>query len=267
MWGVKTKGNCEVKTLKKHGVLVIAHGSSKKDWVQLVDEAVNQVDIDLPVVSCFLEMVEYRSIPDGIRQLEGQGVNEIIAVPLFVSSGSTHIEEISYSLGLNLHPKLENEEEPFKINAVVRVCNAMDDHPLISKILIERAKEMSIDPKQEIVLLVGHGSELEGFKEVWEKGMASLAVKIHQEVGFAAVSYATMQPDNLHYRLRTLSRKNRVLVLPMFLSEGYFTRKMIPSRMEGLNYVYTGKTYLPHPYISQWIEGVVLKQCAIQKEV
>ncbi|MBA4495535.1 sirohydrochlorin chelatase [Paenactinomyces guangxiensis] len=253
--------------MKHRGVLVIAHGSSKQDWVELVDQAVKQVQLDYPVATAFLEMVEGRSIPDGIKELEEQGVTEVIAVPLFVSSGSTHIEEISYLLGLNQHPKVEVEEEPFEINAKVRLCPAMDDHPLISDILVERAGEMSVNPAEEVILLVGHGSDVEGFKQLWEKGMDSLAKQIRRKLGFSDAVLATIHPDNLHRRLSECSRNNRVLVLPLFLSEGYFTRKVLPSRMEGLDYVYTGKTYLPSPLISRWIEAVVNEEISNKEAV
>ncbi|SEM91933.1 sirohydrochlorin chelatase [Lihuaxuella thermophila] len=253
--------------MKQRGVLVIAHGSSKKDWVELVDRAVSQVQLDMPVMTSFLEMVEGRSIQDGIDALESQGVTEIIAVPLFVSSGSTHIEEIGYLLGVNKHPAIEVDEEPLQIKARIRMCPAMDDHPLIRDILLERAKEMSVKPEEEVVLLVGHGSDVEGFKQIWEKGMASLAEQIRTEVGFAGAALATMHPDNLHQQLSKWSKEYRVLVLPLFLSEGYFTRKVIPSKMEGLDYVYTGKTYLPSPLISRWIEAVVREELSKKEAV
>lgn len=246
---------------------MIAHGSSKKDWVKLVERAVDQVQLDDPVVTCFLEMVEGRSIPDGIKELEAQGVTEMIVVPLFVSSGSTHIEEISYLLGINKAPKLEMDEQPLEIKADVCLCPAMDDHPLIAEILIERAKEMSTDPAEEVVLLVGHGSDVDGFQQIWEKVMESLAAQIRQEGGFADAAFATIHPDNLHQQLSRLSRNHRVIVLPLFLSEGYFTRNVIPSRMEGLNYTYTGKTYLPSPLISRWIEAVVHEEMATKEVV
>ncbi len=47
------------------GVLIISHGSRNREWVRLVDEAV-----------------------------ERMSVTEMIVVPLFVSSGSKHVEEI-----------------------------------------------------------------------------------------------------------------------------------------------------------------------------
>lgn len=249
---------------KRRGALVIAHGSSKPEWVELVDRAVSDVAIGMPVVTSFLEMVEGRSILDGIHELESRGVNEIVAVPLFVSSGSTHIEEIRYLLGLTQHPKIEMDQPPFTIRAEVTLCQAMDDHPLINQILLERALEMSEQPEREVVLLVGHGSEGAEFAQLWESGMMSLAQQLYQAGGFARVEYATLHPDNLYERLQKLSQSNHVLVLPLFLSEGYFTRKVIPSRLEDLTYTYTGKTYLPSSLISRWIESIIHQEVAKQ---
>jgi sirohydrochlorin cobaltochelatase len=243
--------------MRRGGVLVIAHGSSNSDWVELVDQAVAEVRLGLPIVTSFLEMVAGRTIPEGIRQLAEQGVTEIVAVPLFVSSGSTHMEEIGYRLGLIRNPRLQIKQEPWQIEAHIQLCQAMDDHPLITQILRERAHEMSTNPEEEAILLVGHGSELAGFRQVWEKGMASLAVQLHQELGVAKASFCMLHPDQLRQCLQVLNRDYRVLLLPLFLSEGYFTRKVIPSKIAGLDTVYTGKTYLPSPLISRWIEAVV----------
>jgi sirohydrochlorin ferrochelatase len=245
--------------VKKRGILVIAHGSNKPEWVELVDRAVSQVRADMPVAIGFLEMVEGRSIPDGIRELEAQAVDEIIVVPLFVSSGSTHIEEIGHALGVIREPKIGVEGEPLPIRAKVTLCPAMDDHPLIAQILLDRAGEMSTYPREEALLLVGHGSEVPGFKEKWEKGMENLAKWLKEEMRFARTAYASLHPDNLRERAESLSQSHRVLVVPLFLSEGYFTRKVIPSRLKGLNVHYTGKTYLPSPFVSRWIEAVAMR--------
>lgn len=238
-------------------MLIIAHGSSKADWVHLVDHAVDQVQLEIPVVTSFLEMVEGRFIADGLRKLEGMGIEEIIVVPLFVSSGSTHIDEISYLLGIKKEIPFEIDEDPIHTDAKIVMCNPMDDHPLIAEILSSRIEELSQNSQEEVLLLVGHGSELDGFRQQWEKNAGSLAIQLKKRFGFKAVSYAFMHPDCLHKRLKALSRKSKVIVQPLFLSEGYFTRKVIPSRMEGLDYQYTGKTYLPNPLISRWIEDVV----------
>lgn len=244
------------------GILVIAHGSSNSEWVEMVDQAVIRVDIDLPMVTSFLEMVEGRSIQEGIDQLEKMGVTHIIAVPLFVSKGSTHIQEIRYLLGLEQEIPLEVDDEPLVIHAEISLAPPMDDHSLILQIVEKRVQELSSLPEEEVVLLVGHGSKLDDFYTIWVEMMERMARHLQQLIGFKQVAYATLLPDQLAEQLKKYASAPTILV-PLFLSEGYFTKKVIPSRMEGIDCRYSGKTYLPDPLVSEWIKAVVLEMSVV----
>lgn len=246
--------------MKTYGVLVISHGSRNEEWVKLVDEAVQQVKLptEVPIVSSFLEIVEGRLIQDGIDQLEAEGVTDIITVPLFVSSGSIHVDEIRYALGLQEEPTLETDLTPFRIQVNISMCDPIDDDPIVANIMYSKIIELSERPEQEIVLLVGHGSKEEGFHEQWQQGMDNLAVMLKQLGGFAEVDTAMLLPNQLPGRMEWWQKhrpSHKLIIAPLFLSEGYFTEKVIPSRLEGLNYRYNGKTMLPSPQITHWMEG------------
>lgn len=245
--------------MKKSGALIIGHGSSNASWVDLVDQAVSTLDVPVPVVTCFLEQVEGRLIEDGIRQLESLGVNHIIAVPLFVASGSTHIDEIGYALGVH-HEKKEEAWERIETSADITYCPPMDDHPLVVEILQERIREISDDPQSEVLLLVGHGADDGEYHRKWESVLQRLAVTLRNELGFKGATYGTLHPDNVSNRVKAVSKKNRTIVLPLFLSEGYFTKNVIPSRLEGADSIYSGKTYLPHPMITQWMQETIERE-------
>lgn len=238
------------------GVLVIAHGSSNPSWVQRVDEAVKQVKTDGPLVTSFLEMVPGRSIEDGLRQLEEQGERTIRVLPLFVSEGSTHLEEIAYLLGLVKQPKISVDEPPIEHQVDLSLLPAMGAHPFIAQILVERARRLSVNPQEECLLLVGHGSEHPYFHERWVADAEELGEQILQEIPFASFSYAFLHPDQLR-AVAERESKRQVVCLPLFLSGGYFTRKVIPSRLEGLSVRYDGETYLPHTAIVRWMEEMI----------
>lgn len=244
------------------GVLVIAHGSSNPSWVQRVDEAVQQVKTDEPLVVSFLEMVPGRSIEDGLRQLEEQGERSIRVLPLFVSSGSTHVEEIAYLLGLVKKPKIPMDEPPIAHHAALSLLPTMGAHPLIAQILVDRARRLSTHPQEECLLLVGHGSEHPYFHKQWVADVEKLGEQIMQEVPFASFSYAFLHPD----QLRTVAQRESqrpVVCLPLFLSAGYFTRQVIPSRLEGLGIHYDGETYLPHSAIVRWMEEMIAMESRV----
>lgn len=242
-----------------YGVLVISHGSRSEEWVKLVDDAVAGVRLpaDVPIVSSFLEIVEGRLIQDGIAALEAQGVTDIIVVPLFISSGSTHIDEIRYALGVIPQPTVPTDMTPFTVRANIIFTSPIDDDPDIALILYEKIKGLSADPSREIVLLVGHGSMEKGFHLCWRRGLESLAARIKELGGFADADAAMLLPDQVRRKMNAWRKRkpgHRVIVAPLFLSEGYFTNRVIPERLNGFSYKYNGRAMLPHPLISRWME-------------
>jgi sirohydrochlorin ferrochelatase len=245
--------------MNKYGVLVISHGSRNADWVDLVDQAVNAVELNkgIPIYSSFLEIVEGRLIQDGIDSLQQQGVTDIIVVPLFVSSGSTHIDEISYALGVINEPNLATDMEPLHIQARIHFCTPIDDDADIAHIIYSKIQPLSFEPSREIVLLVGHGSMEKGFHLRWRKGLELLAERIKAVGGFEEVDVAMLLPDQVKRKMTWWQKhkpEHTVIVAPLFLSEGYFTNQVIPLRLRGFSYKYNGKAMLPHPLISRWIE-------------
>lgn len=245
--------------MSKFGILVISHGSRDPDWVRLVDEAVDAVSVPegVSVFASYLELVEGRLIQDGICSLEAQGVTDIIVIPLFVSSGSTHIDEISYALGVIPEPKLETDMEPFDIKSVIHFTSPIDDDPIIAEILVDKIRDLSEAPEREIVLLIGHGSAEDGFHQQWQKGLEKLAQRMRQLGGFDKADTAMLLPDQMKEKMAWWSRHkpgHTIVVAPLFLSEGYFTGNVIPSGLEGYAYKYNGRALLPSPLISRWME-------------
>ncbi|MCD8500864.1 MAG: cobalamin biosynthesis protein CbiX [Bacillaceae bacterium] len=236
------------------GVLIIAHGSSNLNWEQELDNTVQSVSSPCPITLSYLEFSEDKTIKRQIEALEELGVNHIIAIPLFISSGSTHIAEIEYMLGMSNVCQVETDVVPISTNAKITLCSPMDDHPLIVDLLINQLRQLSLTPSNEAVLLLGHGSDKEDFSEVWQDFLRRLEVKIKSSISFGTVTHVTMYHENLNQIARHLrSQFDRLIVLPLFLCEGYFTRKVIPKRLSDVDYI-IGSTYLPHPNVCKWIE-------------
>lgn len=241
------------------GVLVISHGSRNEEWVRLVDEAVAPLaqSLPYPVFSAFLEIVEGRLIQDGIDALERLGVSRIIVVPLFISSGSTHIEEIAWALGVKETCAFESDLEPIRVRAHILMCAPIDSDDECVEIVYEKLKPLSREPSRELVLVVGHGSDLPGFRERWSAVLEAAAEKLRVRGGFAAAEGMLLLPDQVSRQLahwRSERPELAVLVAPLFVSEGYFTAKVIPGRLEGHDVRYNGRSLLPHPLLTRWME-------------
>jgi len=239
------------------GILVIAHGSRDAQWVEAIDKVVQKVNTPFPIVVGYLELVPGRSISDGVKVLEQQGVKRMIVVPLFMTMGSTHLHEIQYALGLIEELTVPSDLEPIQSNMEIIWSSPLESHPLVLKITEEMARELSREPSEEIILLVGHGSEWPGFKERWDGLLQEIGHYLKHHVGFKAFSYATLKSKKLFKRSHALGRKNRVIVIPIFLGEGYFTGQVIPKELNRKSSNYSGKTLLPHPLITKWIEETI----------
>ncbi len=246
----------------KRGILVISHGSREAEWVQLVDHAVSAAASSarlggVPVVSSFLEIVDGRLIQDGIDELERLGVTDMLVLPLFVSSGSTHVDEIGQAFGLPWVSDLEGDLGTFRVNASVTYGLPIDDDPEIAELLALNVAELSQDASNEALLLVGHGSKEKVFHERWREGLERMGERLRRLGGYARAESAMLLPDEAAGKLRSMQAKRpeeAVIVVPLFLSKGYFTNQVIPSRLAGLDYRYNGRAMLPHPGVERWLE-------------
>ena len=252
----------------KHGILVISHGSRDASWVQTVDEAVHtaknlwiQQAVDgvqrqkretTPVYAAYLELVEGRLIQDGVNALEAEGVTHIHVMPLFVSEGSSHVEEIRQAFHLEPISDFIGDLEPLQLSAEIHFDKPIGAEPEIVEIVHGQLQGLSQQPEQEALLLLGHGSSMPFFYEKWESGMVHICEALHERWAFQTVTYAPLLPEGSRDALLQLIEASpRVIVIPLFISPGYFTRNIIPGRLEGLSYVYSGETFLPNHYMSE----------------
>jgi sirohydrochlorin cobaltochelatase len=233
-------------------VLVIAHGSPDPHWMERVEEAVRPYRRQMLIRVAYLDGVEGRDIADEVERLERAGVETIAAVPLFVTAGSTHVSEIRGMLGLEPDAITPNVK-PVATRARFLWCQPLEDHPLVEQIVCERLRALSVDPHREALLLVGHGSDLPGYRERWGRLLHRLTFRLQNRYYFSAAGYATLRPDTVATRARQLASCGELVVLPLFVSQGYFTRRALPERLAGVSYRYDGSAYLPHPLIGEWI--------------
>ena len=268
------------------GVLVIAHGSpaSQDSWNVPVRTVVQELRSQLPypVELGFLEYLPEEDIHIAVHRLENQGVTRIVAVPLFISSASEHMEEIKYVLGLpsnytgheetpghDGHGGGGSEEElsPVEARAGIELTAGLDDHRLIGEILSDRLQTFSTDPTQEALILAAHGPGEEAYQGAWEKNLNSIGSQLQQKHGFRVIEHGYVafgQPDvrtvveqvYVAEQVYAASPVTGILVMPVMLSEGYFTDMKIPGSLQGLNYSYPAKgqrALMPHDNIPGYI--------------
>ncbi len=271
------------RSSKEIGVLVVAHGSDEEQWCRQIHQVVENISLPYPVELGFLEFAPNESISHAVDRLDERGVDEIIVVPLFVSSYSSHIREIEYVL--RLRDSLPGNESLDQVNttANIVIARALDDHPLAAYILADQITEMSKDPKNETVVILSHGTDVEGdlrsqiiSQDCLEKEVKTyLRYWTNPPIRVNDVKYAfihgneTLYPNlTVEYVMENVSRtgdtksgKTKAIVLPLMIAGGSFTNKQIPKLLEGYDYLYSGKALASHPNLAKWIENRV--RCAL----
>ena len=209
-------------------------------------------------------MADPETIQAAIDRLEERGSKKIVAVPLFISSYSPIIENTSFVLGLRKRTETSQKElTSIKSNVEFVMTSAIDSHPLIAEILLDRASELSKNPDDETVIIIGHGPNDPGQNEKWLKEMMILASFVKEKGDFKDVKVTTLRDDApkeirekatmiLREMVMMASLKGNVIVIPHLIARGGI-ESGIPERLKGLDYVYNGKTLLPHENITRWI--------------
>lgn len=260
------------------GVLVLAHGGpstklikneeNKYDklplWNKMVIDAVKPLEKKYNIEIAF-GMADPETIQAATDRLEEKGAKKIVAVPLFISSYSSIIENTAFILGLRKRTKTSQKElTSIKSNVEFAMTSAIDSHPLIAEILLDRATELSKNPNDETVIIIGHGPNDPVQNEKWLNGMMILASFVKEKGDFKDVKVTTLRDDAskeirekatmiLREMVMMASLKGNVIVLPHLIARGGI-ESGIPERLKGLDYIYNGKTLLPHENITKWID-------------
>lgn len=259
------------------GILLLAHGAhvhagqaSANPWNDNVEQMAHDLDRRLPTEVAF-GMADPESIQQAVERLEGRGVEDIAVVPLFVSSHSPIIGNSRYILGLQ--PELARTTSLKHLDRVTstahfRFSGAMDAHPLISEILLERARAVTPDPARTQVILIAHGPNDDGENRLWLRDMEVHAGYLREHGGFRGVSVLTHRndaPPEVKTEARTAFRRQVAeagqagfaVVVPVLLSAGGI-EKEVQADLDGLDFRFA-PPLMPHPNIERWAETMALE--------
>jgi len=287
------------------GVLLLAHGGSpswNKDAAAIMKEA--EAELAMPV-ELALGMADTKATQVAADRLKSRGADKIVAVPLFVHSRSEVMDHTRFILGISDKPSVilrdamasyaakhkghagmghahSFSDEPIENDLPLVMTPALDDHPLVAELLLERALALSKDAGKEVVLLVGHGPNDERANDAWLATMRGLASQTRRKGGFAAASAYTIRDDapeavrqsaieKLRARVAKETREGRrVLVVPHLIARGGIEKHVVDA-LVGLKYEWSGQTLAPHPNLARWVAasakaGAARRDMRLRKE-
>jgi sirohydrochlorin ferrochelatase len=281
------------QSTERQGVLLLAHGG-KPEWNERVNAIVRDVGAQQPTEVAF-GMATRPNIQAAVDRLAARGVTRIVAVPLFVSSHSSVITSTEYLLGLRSemprdlqifakmshgghgadhqtagveHQAHQDNTRPVVSPVPIVMTPALNGHPLVGSILLDRANEISETPAKEAVILVAHGPVPDADNDRWLADMKQLAQQLGSTARFKSVDYLTVRDDApkpirdaAAEELRSLvSRRagegSRVLIVPLLLSYGGI-EEGIRKRLDGLDYVMARHALTPDDRIVTWVFEMV----------
>jgi hypothetical protein len=252
-----------------YGVLIMAHGGSAA-WDRAVLESVGPLHADYPVEVAF-GMADAASLQAGIERLEARGVRRVGVVRLFVSADS-FLDRTEQILGLRpgAPPRPEHGTEHaghgmelWKVETQATFAlstEGLNEAPEMGDVLLDRARALSRDPRNEDVLVLAHGPGDDDENERWLGYMDRQADRVREVLPFARVAVATLREDwpeeraAAEERVRDFVREGRAqgrtpIVIP-FRVHGFGP---YADALEGLDYVADEQGLLPHGAVTRWI--------------
>lgn len=147
-------------------------------------------------------------------------------------------------------------------DTVFVTLGGIEAHPLLAEAMADRAKELSLDPSKETVILLSHGTDDEHSNDYWMNNLKTIADYIQSDssVKYRDVKYYTWREDWPDKREKSV-KVIRGMVEEASVDGG--TAIVIPVRttgegherkyLEGLEYK-LGSGFAPHPNYIKWVE-------------
>ena len=244
------------------GVLILAHGGNRA-WNANVVRTLKAVGERPMVVHFGMGIQDASHLERSLRTLEACGVQEVLVIPLFVSSHSLIIRQLKFLLGLRANSPFDTGLSPIKTEMSIRMTPALDGAPEVGEILRDRLRSVSVDSAREVVVIVAHGPVEDSDNERWLGMMERVKAQLERDQTFKAVHFILLRDDapsvirndaahDLRQVVKEAVRAGDCIVLPLLISSGGIEGK-IWGHLEGLEYRFVDQGLLPHPQIQHWV--------------
>lgn len=211
----------------KTGILLIAHGaeeSENKDSATLHSGRIrDQTGYD--VRSAYLHLKP--GIDETVHRMMDDGIEKIIAVPLFISPGFLTDKVVRGSVGLEPGARSgivsHNGRE-----AEIVFTGTFGDHQKMRTVMVQTCDRYNASPARTSILLVFHGA-----RGAEDNPYAKMNADYLRERGYrVSVAFNEFQEPGIEESLEELLGDGRdILAIPMFVSPGTHTVEDIPAKL------------------------------------
>src|SRR5438067_1652631 len=165
---------------------------------------------------------EEPSLRDALSLFNPETIKNVYVVPNFISEGYFTQTVIPRELELNGRVTRRADGQ------VWNYCEPVGNHPMMTELLLARAREVAPDilPNESSLIIVGHGTQLNDNSAVAAKREAE---KIRATGQYARVLNAYMEEPPLVADWAKLTETPNVVVVPFFISDGLHSYDDIPA--------------------------------------
>lgn len=248
------------------GILALAHGFNDQGNAQFVD-AFGGIGARYPTVYAFgMAMMSSDHIRSAVAALEGAGAERILVLPVTTADRSTLVRQWDYIFGREAESAYLDVP---RVEPTVSVswADTPTAHPVVGDILLDHALEISEDPANELVIIMGHGPQSAEDNAHELAILEKHASHLEREGGFMDVKFANVQDDapravrsaNVEmirdWARAALEKGRRVLVVHTALTQSGVVGRMRRD-VEGVA-EFNGKGLMQHPRFGEWIEAAI----------
>lgn len=256
----------ETETSGKVGVLALAHGF-KKEANQQFTARFARTGEEYPTTYAFgMAMMTSDHIQSAITALEEAGAETIVVIPTTTADHSTLVQQWDYIFG-------KTDESAYldvprvKLSAQWVWTDTPTADPIMASIMLDYARELSTDPANELVIVMGHGPQSQADNEKELKILARHAETLKREGGFTDVKFRNVQDDaptevraaNVAairgYAQDAIDQGHDVIVVTTSLTNSGVVKRMKGD--VGDLAEFNDKGVMEHPLFGNWIDKVV----------
>lgn len=255
------------------GVLILSHGVGENSDRMLHDTLKPLAGQQPTAIAFGMAMMTSTHLQSAVDDLTERGAKDIILVQNGTTTNyNTLTRQWKYIFNLG-EEATYLEVPPVESDARFAMSKPFADHELITDILYDHVKEVSKNPANEVVIIVGHGPEdtEDNVPDLEILGAHVDRIKAKDE--FADVRIINLQDDaippirksNVKRLRRWIKRaddsgKDVIVVAIAAASHGVQTH--IRNDLRGLDYTFADKGMSEHPKYVEWLESAISETIA-----
>lgn len=254
----------------EQGVLILMHGFREQGDKMFRQQVQPMGNIFPTSMGVGMAMMMSDHIQVALDDLRKAGAREIVVVPITSSATNELYRQWLYIFGKQDQPEFASVPR-VKTDARLLFVKPPGDDPLVAEVLLDHATEISKDPKNEVVIIAGHGPSSAEDNAQELRVLEGLARIVKQDGGFADVRGMTLQDDappeirdanvkKMREVVQAATRKGqRVLVVTNLIGARTIQAKL-RSDLKELTYEFNAKGLINHPNFMKWMSEAVREQ-------